>query len=107
MYMKDVPDTFPWHLWPHETTEDEPPAETQRRGVMRNNISPTLAEDSKEGVPSPSTNRPTRRPQTCDGAAPRQGACLGRTPWRLIRSFDSVAKVGGSGTECLGGTLLT
>ena len=51
MYLEDLPDTFPWHLWPHETTEDEPPAETQRRGVMRKNISPTLGFGSRDGVP--------------------------------------------------------
>jgi len=73
---------FPWHHWPHETTEDEHPAETQRCGAMRKNIPPTLSEDSKEGVPSPSTNRPTRRPQTCEACHDPRAPTARHTPAR-------------------------
>ena len=82
MCLKDLPDTFPWHHGPHETTEDEPPAETQRRGAMRKNIPPTLAEDSKEGVPSPTTNRPTRRPQACEALHDPRAPTARHTPAR-------------------------
>jgi hypothetical protein len=95
MYLEDLPDTFPWHLWPHETTEDEPPAETPRRGAMRKTSlrrcrrTPKRAchrhppTDSRDG-PKPAMPAMTRERQRRDirqpGATPRANGATHASP---------------------------